>query len=165
MNKKSVSLLALALAAAFAGSAGATILPHADSNLTVSATLTSACEVSEASSINLGSYNALESAGDMTGDSKSTFQVACSSDLTPAIYATGNRYMANGANHITFGLGLSADDAMEDALPAAPGGASFTLTKDGSLHDVVLYAYAANSAFKDKPSGAYTAPIVVSVEY
>jgi len=163
-TKRHVGLLAAALASlSLCGVASAA--GTANSTLTVSATLTTACDVSPTASISFGSFAALASSNDRTADSASTFQVACSSSATPTIYATGERKMLNGANGLPFKLSLT-EGADADDLPSDSGSAStFTLTQDGSLHDVVLYAKTLAADFKGLPSGAYTTNVTVSVAY
>jgi spore coat protein U-like protein len=163
-TKKQTGIVLAALASL--SMCGAAMAANADSTLTVSATLTTACEVSPTASISFGSFAALASTGDMTANSGSTFQVACSNSATPTIYATGTRSMVNGGtNLLPFNLSLTSGAASDD-LPSDSGTAStFTLTQDGSLHDVVLYAKTAAADFKGLPSGPYTTDITVSVVY
>jgi len=156
------------VAAAFAlvSMCGAAAAANADSTLTVSATLTTGCEVSATASISFGSFAALASTGDKTADSGSTFRVACSNSAAPTIYATGARSMVhNVVDLLPFYLSLSAGAASDD-LPSTSGtAAALTLTQDGDLHDVVLYAKVFAADFKALPSGAYTKDITVSVAY
>jgi spore coat protein U-like protein len=162
MNKNSVSLLALALAAAFAGSATAA---EDTSTLSVSAELTTACEVSAASSIDFGSFAALLSTGDKTANSGSTFQVACSNSATPTIYVSGTREMANGANVLPFNLSLTAGAAADDLSADSGAADALTVTQDGALHDVVIYGKVAAADFQALPSGSYTTDVTVHVVY
>lgn len=162
MNKNTVSLLALALAAAFAGAASAA---EDTSTLSVSAELTTACEVSAASSIDFGSFAALLSTGDKTANSGSTFQVACSNSATPTIYVSGTREMANGANVLPFNLSLTAGAAADDLSSDSGAADALTVTQDGALHDVVIYGKVAATDFQALPSGSYTTDVTVHVVY
>jgi len=163
VTKKQVGLLAAALASV--SMCGAAAAANADSVMTVSATLTTGCEVSPTAAISFGTFAALASTGDKTANSQSTFQVACSNSATPTIYATGTREMANGVNVLPFKMSLTSGAAADD-LPYTSGTAStLTLTQDGSLHDVVLYAKVLAADFKGLPSGAYTRNVTVSVAY
>src|SRR6185295_20408198 len=112
-----------------------------------------------------GSFNALASTGDQAANSGSTFRVACSNSASPTIYATGTRAMVNGSNSLPFNLSLTSGAASDD-LPSTSGSATaLTVTQDGDLHDVVLYAKTAASDFKSLPSGHYTTNVTVSVAY
>jgi spore coat protein U-like protein len=134
--------------------------------MTVSAELTTACIVSTTSAIDFGSFAALAATGDKTASSGSTFQVACSNSATPTISATGTRSMVNGVtNLLPFNLSLTSGAAANDLSADALDGSAFTLTKDGDLHDVVIYAKTLASNFKGLPSGAYTTDLTVSVTY
>jgi spore coat protein U-like protein len=160
---KTLTTLALAMAAAL----GCTVAFAAEdtSTLTVSANLTTACEVSAASAIDFGSFAALASTGDRTANSGSTFQVACSADAEPTIYASGNRIMLNGAAELPFNLSLTSGAAADD-LPSDSGSATaLAVTQDGDLHNVVLYAKTFAADFKSLPSGAYTTDVTVAVVY
>ena len=162
-TKKQASLLAVALASISFG--GAAVAGTASSTLTTDATLTTACEVSAASAIGFGSFAALNSTGDKTGNSGSTFQVACSNSAAPKIYATGTRSMMNGTFALPFNLSLTSGAASDD-LPATSGSsAALSVTQDGDLHDVVLYAKTTAANFKALPSAHYTADVTVSVSY
>lgn len=163
MNTKNLSLLGVALAAALAGTTASAA--EDTSTMTVSATLTTACEVSSASSISFGSFAALESTGDKTADSGSTFQVACSSSAVPKIYVSGTREMVNGANVLPFNLSLTSGAAADDLASTSGGADSLTVTQDGSLHDVVIYSSVAAADFKALPSGSYTTNVTVAVVY
>lgn len=163
MNKKSVSLLALALAAAF--SANAALAAEDTSTLSVSAELTTACEVSAASTIDFGSFAALLSTGDKTANSGSTFQVACSASAAPTIYVSGTREMINGANALPFNLSLTSGAAADDLSGDSGAADSLTVTQDGAMHDVVIYGRVAATDFQALPSGAYTTDVTVHVVY
>jgi spore coat protein U-like protein len=163
--KKQLGLVAAVLAAISVS--GAAIAATADSTVTVSATLTTACEVSPTASISFGSFAALQSTGDKTANSGSSFKVACSASATPAIYAVGTRSMANGVDTLPFNLSLTSGAASNDLSSdsGAPSSMPGSFVQDGSLHDVVLYAKTYASDFKALPSGAYTTNVTVSVAY
>lgn len=163
MKSKTVSLLGLALAAALASTASFAF--EDTGTLTVSAELTTACEVSAASSIDFGSFAALLSTGDKTANSASTLQVACSNSATPTIYVSGTRSMANGANVLPFNLSLASGAAADDLGVDAASADTFTLTQDGALHDVVIYGMVAATDFQALPSGSYTTDVTVHVVY
>ncbi len=160
-TKQKLSLLAAAVAAmSMSGVAGAA--GSATSTLTVNATMTSACTVSSAPTISFvfGAQDASAIA-----DTASTFQVACSSDLTPTIYASGTRSMVNGSNTMPFNLSLTAGAAAND-LPTGTPGVALTLVQDGTLKTVPLYASVAPATYRGLQGGAYTVTgISVVVSY
>lgn len=161
---KNVSLAALALASLMV--CGTAAAAQSDSVLTVDATLTSACAVSAGATISFGSFSTL-AAVDQTAGSGSTFTVACSSDMTPLIFATGTRTIINGANSLPFNLSLT-EGAEADNLPATLALATaLTLTKDGTAKVVPLYARLAKANFGSLPAGAYAngSAVTVSVSY
>ena len=161
--KKSVGLVAAAVASmAICGAAAAA---QSDSTLTVSATLQSACAVSSTATIDFGSFSTLATV-DQTANSGSTFTVACSVDMTPTIFASGDREMTYLTNTLPFNLSLTSGAAADD-LPATSGTAeALTLTKDGTAKVVPLYARVAKADFNGLPAGAYTTSgVTVSVVY
>jgi len=163
-TKRQVGLVAAALASMTI--CGSAVAAQADSTLTVSATLTSACAVSPTSTISFGSFSTLATA-DQTADSGSTFTVACSSDLTPTIFVLGTRTIINGANILPFNISLTAGAASNDLPATGATAAALTLTKDGTAHVVPLYARLAKANFNSLPAGAYAngSAVTVSVVY
>jgi spore coat protein U-like protein len=160
-TKQKLSVLASAVAAmTMSGVVGAA--GSATGTLTVNATMTSACTVSASPTISFvfGAQDATAIA-----NSASTFQVACSSDLTPTIYASGTRSMINGSNTMPFNLSLTSGAALND-LPTVSPGAALSLIQDGTLKDVPLYASVAASTFKGLQGGSYSVTgISVVVSY
>ncbi len=150
-TKQKLSILAAAVAA-MSMSGVVSAAGTATGTLTVNATLTSACTVSAAPTISFV-FGAQDASA--TANTVSTFQVACSSDLTPTIYASGTRAMTSGANTMPFNLSLTAD-AVADDLPTTSPGAALTLVQDGTLKDVPLYASVAPAAFRGLAGGSYT---------
>jgi len=165
-TKKSIGLLALALASVYGGAQAA---GTASSSTTVDATLTTACEVSPTAGIHFGSFAALARTGDKFANSGNTFQVACSRSANPKIYATGTRSMVNGTYALPFKLTLNSCGPSEctNSLPSNSGsGASLDeFQQDGSLHTLRLYSEVEAANFKSLPSGAYTTTVSVSVSY
>ena len=159
-NKLSAIAIAICAASCVPAWAGT-----ASSTMTVSGTLTTACEVSGTSTISFGNFAALSSTGNKTADSGSSFQVACSNSASPTIYATGTRKMLNGTYELPFNLSLTSGAASDD-LPSSSGtAAALTVTQDGTLQDVAIYAKTLASDFRGLPSGAYTTNVTVSVAY
>src|SRR6202047_1621244 len=107
-------------------------------NLTVSATLTSACPVSAAPAISFASFSTLAGV-DQTADTGSSLQVACSAGTTPVMLVPGTRTMVDGGglNPITFNLSLTAGAVTDDLAIAIGPAISFGLTQDGAPHAVV----------------------------
>jgi spore coat protein U-like protein len=162
-TKQSVSLAAAALASLVLG--GTAVGATSDSNLTVNATLTSACEVSESALISFGSFSTL-AAVDQTADSTNTFTVACSVDMLPTVFATGTRTLTGPGGPIAFNLSLTAGALADDlAVDGAPG-TPLVISQNGEAQVVPLYARLAMANFKSMPAGAYTtSAVTVSVQY
>lgn len=161
---KNVSLAALALASLVV--CGTAVAAQSDSVLTVDATLTSACAVSAGATISFSSFSTLATE-DQTADSGSTFTVACSVDMAPAIFVTGTRTIINGANTMPFNLSLSSGAASDD-LPATLALAeALTIVQDGTAKVVPLYARLAKADFGSLPAGVYAngSAVTVSVSY
>ncbi|MEJ1962835.1 MAG: spore coat protein U domain-containing protein [Gammaproteobacteria bacterium] len=161
--KQKISLVAIAVAS-ITLSAAATAA-QSDGTLVVNATLVSACTVSPGATISFGEFSA-QKAGDTLADSGATFQVACSADLTPAIFAIGARTVTNGANTLPFNLSLTAGADLDD-LPLTLGAAEdLTMTQDGTPQEITLYAKALTADYAGLPGGIYTAGLItVSVSY
>jgi hypothetical protein len=166
MFKFNSKALAVALAAAGMVSAtGVAMAANAPGNVVVSATLTSGCEVVDGA-IGFGSLVALASTGDKTADSGVTFKVACSSDVTPTIASTTTRSMTDGAGTphlLPFNLSLTPGAAADDLASTTP--AALTITQDGTLQTVTLYAKILASNFAALPAGIYSNTMVVDVAY
>lgn len=155
-SKQKFSLIAAALAATLSGAAMAAITTGGV--VTVTAMLTTACTTSATATIDFGSISTL-GAADALGDSASTFQVACSAGLAPKIYVTGTRTMILGGAGTTilpFYLSLTPGAAADDLPATGATGSALTLTQDGVLHDVKLYARALAANIKLLPAGTYT---------
>ena len=161
-NRK-IGLLALAVAAALVcGSASA--LTTATGDLTVDATLVTACEVNTGGAINFGSFNALESSGTKNADSGTTFQVACSADaLAPAIFSATARTIGNGTDTLAFGLSFVSSGGA--SLPTATPGTAIGITQNGSMQAVTLYGQLLAADYKALSSGLYTADMTITVEW
>lgn len=162
MNFKKITL-ATAVVSVFACGSAMAASP-ASGTMTVDATLVAACEVSAASSIQLGNINALLSNTDKSASSGSTFQVACSDGSSPSIYSTGARSMV-GSNGGSIPFTLSLVDGGTSMGVDLAGAETFTLAKDGALHDVPVWAGVAAADFGNQPIGVYTADVTVSVAY
>lgn len=160
-----LNLLAIALVSAFGASTAMAV--EDTSTLTVSATLTSACEVSATSAISFGNVVALASTtANTAANSGSTFQVACSVSESPTIYASGTREMINGTDVIPFTLSVVSSGGAE--LPSTSGTAAAlpgSFVQDGDLHNVTLYSTIDAADFKSLPSVAYTTDLTVAVVY
>lgn len=166
MSKVHSKLLARVLVAAgMASVTGIAMAGTSSSQVLVSATLVSGCEVSPNAAIAFGNVSTLLSAGDQIADSGTTFQVACSTDAVPTIASATARKMTKGANNLPFNLSLTSGAASDD-LPTTP--TALTLTKDGTLQTVTLYAKVLKSNFTGGnalPGGAYTGTMTVDIAY
>lgn len=145
---------------------GTAVAAQSDSVLTVDATLTSACAVSAGATISFGSFSTL-AAVDQTADSGSTFTVACSTDMVPAIFVTGTRTIINGANSLAFNLSMTSGAAADDLPATLALAAALTVVQDGTAKVVPLYARLAAADFGALPAGAYAngSAVTVSVSY
>ncbi|MFC5499315.1 spore coat protein U domain-containing protein [Caenimonas terrae] len=153
-----------------AGAMGGASLAHAATtvggDMIVSATLTSACEVSASGGIAFGSVTALASTGDKAASNATGFTVACSSDMSPKIYSTTTRAMLNGANSLPFELCLGASCSGSNDVPLTQGtAAALSITKDGSMQAVPLSAKILAADFKALPAGAYAQTVTINVDY
>jgi hypothetical protein len=139
-------------------------------DMTVNAALTSSCSVS-ASTLDFGSIAALDVTADVTADTGTTLEIACTSGTTtPVIYSTTTprTMVETGAGTATLPFYLSQTaDAATDALPATATGETIggTWTADGSAQVVPIYGRIPTASFNGKPVGSYTATIVISVDY
>lgn len=158
-----VVVVALAAAAVMGGAsvAQATILP---TNMDVTATLISACEVSSSGTIAFGTVGTLESTGDKLASNTTGFRVACSAGLSPYIFSATARVMESGANTLAFDLCLTACTGTNGLAVGATTDA-LVINQDGSLHPVELHARITAANFKASPPGVYAKTVVISVEY
>jgi spore coat protein U-like protein len=154
-NKKFGSMVLAAAAVSFSG--GAVAATEASSSLGVDGTLVAACEVSSAATIAFGSVIALASTTAPSADTGTTFQVACSADATPRIYASGTRTLVEGSNSIPFNLSLTSGAANDDLPSTSQGATALTMTQDGTLKTVPIYARLPTANFQALESGTYTA--------
>jgi spore coat protein U-like protein len=168
MFKFNSKALAVALAAAGMVSAtGGAMAATTPGDLVVSATLAAGCEVSTGGAINFGSITALSSTGDKTADSGTTFQVACTSGVSPTISSATTRSMSDGAGTphlLPFNLSLTAGAATGE-LPTSGTTQALTFTQDGTLQPVTIYSRVLASNFAALPAGSYTATMIMNVAY
>jgi spore coat protein U-like protein len=166
-NQRALKLvLASTLALGAATMSSSSFAGTSSSTVTVGATLVAACQVTPTATINFGSVTNLLSAGDQTADSGVTFQVACSSDASPEIFSATTRTMVNGGHTLPFSLSLTSGAGSDDFPTSA--GTALSLTQDGTLKTVVLYAKFLAADFTGGnalPSVAYTRNLTVSVSY
>jgi hypothetical protein len=166
---KSKILVGALVAAGMASMAGMAMAATASGNLVVSATLTSGCEV-QAGAIAFGSFTNLASAGDKNADSGATFKVACSSDVVPTIGSDTAHSMSDGGGTpklLPFNLSLTAGAAADD-LPASSVPVALSITKDGTLQTVTLYAKVLATNFTGVnalPANTYSRTVIVDVGY
>jgi spore coat protein U-like protein len=139
----------------------------AQTTLTVSATLQEGCEVvNGTAAMAFGSFTPLESTGDRVANTGSSFQVRCTSNASPALYATGVRKLTKGADEIPFNLSIDSG-ATSDDLPSTPGAALplTSLTKNGTAQSVAIHGRIPVASFSNKPGGAYTSAITLQLVY
>lgn len=156
------TFLKLALVALGATISGHSVAATANSTVTVSATLVASCEVSSAATIGFGNVT---SAGNATANSGNTFQVACGAGATPQISATGAHTLvdvATGTVQVPFNLSLTNGGA--DNFPTGTG-TTLDIVMDGTPKPVTLYAVIPAANLNAKPNGAYSAAVIVTVDY
>jgi spore coat protein U-like protein len=170
MFKFNSKALAAGLAAAGMVSAiGVAVAATTPGDLTMSAALVAGCEVSTGGAIDFGNITALASTADTTADSGITFQVACSSGVSPTISSATTRSMKEdaGAHLLPFNLSMTPGAAAND-LPTSGTTRALSFTQDGTLQTVTIYGrvVAANySGTNVLPLGSYRNTMVMNVAY
>jgi hypothetical protein len=136
--------------------------------LNVSATLQEGCEVvNSVATLSFGMFVPLESTGDRVANTGSTFQVRCTANADPKLYATGMRKLVKaGGGEIPFNLSR-VSGASTDDMPMSPGEAIAltSLVKNGSPENVLVYGRIPTSSFLNMPAGSYTAEITLNLTY
>ncbi len=153
----------LALTSVSIGASAAT----SSTDLNVSGTLTTACEVTGTPALSFGTLPALSSASDATANTGTGLSVACSPDAAPSIYVTGTRSMSSGGGApvlIPFNLSLTSG-ATSNNLASAAGDESLTITQDGTPQVVTIYGRVLTADSVGRPATTYTASLTVSVDY
>lgn len=164
-NKKS-RLVALVAALGVMSSASAFAATESGA-MTTSATLVSGCTVSAATLDFGASIIALLSQGDVTADTGTTLQVACSTGTSPKIYSTTARTLADAStNTIAFHLSQTAGAATDDLPNTAVGAEVISgYTANGAEQAVMIYGRIPVANYGAQPAGAYTATITMNVDY
>lgn len=164
MNTKSTKLAFAVTALLLAGGAWAAAFDT--TTLNASMTLTSGCESSETATLAFGSKVALFSTGNVSADTGATLQVACSAstETLPTMYADATRKMVNDINEINFKLSAASAGGTELGTDKS-GGTQISITKDGTMKNVVLYGQVPVANFQGMPSVAYAGTVTVSFEY
>lgn len=165
MLKFNSKALAIVLAAAGMASAGVAVADNAQGVVTVNATLAAGCTVSTGT-ITIASFTALASTAAQTGNSGSTFKVACTTGLTPTISSASPRIMSmtDGSGTHTLPFSLSQTSAGTSLSTDSAAGDSFT-TPDGSPQTVPLFATVQSADFGALPAGSYTTNVTLDVAY
>jgi spore coat protein U-like protein len=140
---------------------------QAQTTLNVSATLQEGCEVVSASAaLSFGTFTPLDSTGDRLANTGSSFQVRCTSNASPSLYATGTRKLTKGGDEIGFLLSANpvavADDLPSTLATALP---LTSLAKDGTAETVTLYGRVRVDNYSNKPGGAYSSAITLQLVY
>ncbi|HVZ45626.1 MAG TPA: spore coat protein U domain-containing protein [Ramlibacter sp.] len=165
MKNLKVLLVAITAASALGAASTAFAAAPTSGDMSVSATLTSACEVQTSGSIDFGSVVALASTGDQAVSNATGLTVACSNGLSPSLYSATDRNMLNGADQLPFDLCV-ADCTGSNGMGASSDAATpIDITTDGSLHAVPLYARIKAADFKGLPAGAYSKTVTINVLY
>jgi spore coat protein U-like protein len=128
--------------------------------------LAQSCTVASGATLAFPGIVALASTGNQTTDTGPSLKLACDSTVTGTLqlYSGTPRVMTNASYSLPFNLSLSSGAASND-LPLLSPGASFTITRDGQLQTVTLYAKIFAQDFKSLPAGPYSTSITLTVEY
>ena len=167
-NKK--ALLGALLAAGMVMGSASVSAATATGNMTVTATLTSSCSVSD-SALDFGSISALDVTGDVTANTGTTLQIACSTGTaTPVIYSvpgTSPRILTGPVGgSIAFNLSQTSGAASDDLAPTATGEAiGNSWVADGAAHTVIIYGRIPTTSLIGQPVGIYSATIAINIEY
>ncbi|MBE0434486.1 MAG: spore coat protein U domain-containing protein [Methylomicrobium sp.] len=169
---KKALLSAMLAAGMVMGSTGVSALTESGT-MTVSATLTSSCSVSD-SALDFGEIAALDVTAPAEADTGDSLQIACTTGTTnPVIYSvpgTSPRTLtgtgsADGGS-MAFNLSQTPGAVADDLAPTSTGetiGSGWTA--DGSAHPVTIYGRIPTASFAGQPVGSYSATITISVEF
>ncbi len=144
-------LLSLVLAAGQASAATAT------NNLVVSASVTSACQITSVGNINFGAYDPLSAT---PKDAAGNVVLRCVKGTSYKAYITGTRSMTGGSDSLNFQLytdaGRTATFPIDNTVGGTTSASSSPVTKD---------VYGRIAAGQDVSAASYTATLVATVEY
>jgi len=123
------------------------------------------CTIASGATISFGTITALASTGDISSNSGNSFWVNCTSDVagTPALYSSTERTLQSGASSLPFTLSGAAAGGAE--LPSSYPGMPLGIAKNGSNQTVTLHGKVRAADFKALPSGNYSRPLSLTIEY
>jgi len=139
----------------------------ASGTMTVTATLSEACSVSNATMIFTPFSPFLGS--DVVTDTAGTLMINCTAGTTaPLIWSDTPRSLVGpAAATIAFSLGQTEATALTNALPLISTGEAIAApwVADGSAHAVPLHGLIKAADYVGKAPGVYSAAIIVNVSY
>lgn len=138
-------------------SARAVCAASATSNLTVSATVSAACQISSVGNISFGAYDPL-SATPTDGTGNLVFR--CVKGTSYKTYIAGTRVMTAGSNTLSFQL--YTDASRTAVFPNTNLGGS---TTSQGISPITQSIYGRISAGQDVTAASYTSTLVATVEY
>ncbi|WP_026435963.1 spore coat protein U domain-containing protein [Acidovorax sp. JHL-9] len=157
------TLVRTSVAAGLILGAGAAQAATATGTMDASATLTNSCTVS-ASTLTFASTAALASSADVTANTGTSLQVACTTGTAPKLYSATPRTLVNGTDSFAFNLSLTSGAAADDLPTAAPVSSNIA-APNGSDQTVTVYGKILASNFGSMPAGSYTRAVTLSVDY
>jgi spore coat protein U-like protein len=147
----------IVLAIAWVCVAGLGFAGTATGSLTVSATVSAACQVSSVANISFGSYDPLSSS---PKDADGTMVFRCVKGTSYKTYISGVRTMTGNGNDLSFQL--FSDSGRTSVFAGSNTGSSITAT---SNNPVAQNIYGRIAAGQDVPASSYTTTLIATVEY
>jgi spore coat protein U-like protein len=129
----------------------------ATSNLTVSATVVSGCQISSVGNIGFGNYDPLSST---PNDAAGNIVFRCVKGTSYKTYITGTRIMTGGGNTLDFQL--YSDSTRTTAFPDSNSSSSVTAPGNSPITNNI---YGRISPQQDVAPASYNATLVATVEY
>jgi spore coat protein U-like protein len=129
----------------------------ATSNLTVSATVVSGCQISSIGNIGFGTYDPLSTS---PNDAAGNIVFRCVKGTSYKTYITGTRTMTGGGNSLNFQL--YNESGRTTAYPNSNSGSSTTASSNNPVTNNV---YGRIDPQQDVSSASYSATLVATVEY
>jgi spore coat protein U-like protein len=149
--------LLLAIVMGILASATPVLGATATNNLTVSATVATACQISSVANISFGAYDPFSAT---PNDASGNVVLRCVKGTSYKTYITGTRAMSGGGDTLNFGLYEDAGRSVTFPANNSAGGVTST-----SIAPVTKNIYGRISAGQDVTVASYTATLVVTVEY
>ena len=123
------------------------------------------CTVAYSAPLAFGAIVALDSTGDVTTNSGTSFWVNCTSDVAaaPTLYSATPPILLSGGNSLPFALSIVSPGGAE--LPIVSPGTQLGITRNGSNQVVTLYGKILATNFQSLSPGTYSMSITLTLEY